>query len=413
MTASIAAAPPRDRTVVVALTLLLGLQPVATDLYLPALPTLQASLGAGVAAAQWTLIALIVAFGIGQLCAGPLSDRFGRKPVLSIGLALFVAGGLGGAAAGSIGWLVAWRVLQGLGLAAAVTCARSVIRDLYRPAQGARVMSQALSGLGFIAIAAPVAGGLLVEAFGWRATLLAVAVFGAAALAWVGTTLVETAPHPRRAVSIATLWHNGVAVLRDPTFRAWALLGACTYGGLFCMLAGTSFVLITLYGMPKSAYGLALASCSLAYVCGTFACRWLLARHGLRGAVRRAAFFTLAGGASMAALYLAGLRAPWAILVPQYLYAFGHGIHQPCAQAGAVGPFPEKAGTAASLSGFAMTVSSLVGGTWLGATLHGDAAPMVAGIATGAVGAAIVAWTLVQRHGEPPRETVAPLPDAT
>lgn len=170
---------------------------------------------------------------------------------------------------------------------------------------------------------------------------------------------------------------------------------------MFCLLAGSSFVFIGVYGIGRSAYGLLLALMSLAYTGGTWWCRRLLVRHGLRGSVRRAAFFTIAGGASMAALYAAGVRTPWAIVVPQLLYAIGHGVHQPCGQAGAVGPFPEKAGTAASLSGFAMTVSALLVGVWLGSQLERSAAPLVFGIAACSACVAAVAWTLVQRHGEP------------
>jgi len=103
----------------------------------------------------------------------------------------------------------------------------------------------------------------------------------------------------------------------------------------------------------------------------------------------------------MAGLSLAGVHSVWAIVLPQYLYAIGHGVHQPCGQAGAVGPFPEKAGTAASLSGFAMTVSALLVSLWLGRNLDGTVYPLTLGIGAVSVVLAAVAWTLVQRHGEP------------
>ena len=190
-------AAPRPLTtpaIVVVLTLLLGIQPVTTDLYLPALPTLQRELGASVGAAQYTLSALIIAFGLGQLVCGPLADRFGRRPVLLCGLSLYTLASLASAAAPSIEALIAWRALQGAAMAAAVTCGRSILRDLFEPAAGARMMSRALSGLGAIAVLSPPLGGLMVEAFGWRATLLSIAAFGAAALLYVALRLPETVP---------------------------------------------------------------------------------------------------------------------------------------------------------------------------------------------------------------------------
>jgi DHA1 family bicyclomycin/chloramphenicol resistance-like MFS transporter len=397
-----AARPMRGAVVVVLLTLLLGVQPVTTDLYLPALPTLQRALGASVGSAQLTLSMLIIAFGLSQLLCGPLADRFGRRPVLLVGLALYTAAALGGAAATSIGALVAWRALQGVAMAAAVTCGRSIVRDLYEPAEGARVMSRALTGLGFIAVASPLVGGFLVEAFGWQATLLALAVFGAVALAVVVFRLDETVPAKNLdAIRPRAIVANWAGVVADPTFRAWAALSGCTYGGLFCMLAGSSFVFIGILGVGRAAFGLVLASMSVAYIGGTVLCRRLLLRHGLLGTVRRGAWFSLAGGVSMAGLSLAGVHTVWAILVPQYQYAIGHGIHQPCGQAGAVGPFPEKAGTAASLSGFVMTVTALLAGLWLGRTLDATVHPMTLGVGVFSVLLALVAWTLVQRHGEP------------
>jgi DHA1 family bicyclomycin/chloramphenicol resistance-like MFS transporter len=120
----------------------------------------------------------------------------------------------------------------------------------------------------------------------------------------------------------------------------------------------------------------------------------------MRGAVKRGALFSLAGGVGMAALSLAGVQAVWAIMLPQLLFALGHGIHQPCGQAGVVGPFPEKAGTAASVSGFAMMVTAFGIGLWLGRAPSHTVLPVTLGVGACSIVLALVAWTLVQRHGD-------------
>jgi len=386
--------------VVVMLTLLLGIQPITTDLYLPALPTLQRELGASVNAAQLTLSVLLGCFGLAQLACGPLADRYGRRPVLLGGLALYTVASVMSTRSGSIDALIAWRALQGAAMAAAVTCARSIVRDLYQPHEGARVMSRALTGLGIIAMTSPIVGGIVVQWLHWQAALLVLALFGAAALALVALQYQETVPQRNpQATRLAPLLKNWSAVLTNPTFRAWVALLCCTFGGLFFLLAGSSFVFIEVLGSSRVAYGVILATSSLAYVAGTWLCRRLLLSHGLRGAVRRGAWFSLAGGLGMAALSLAGVYSVWAIIVPQWLYAIGHGIHQPCGQAGAVGPFPEKAGTAASVSGFLMMLTASGVGLWLGRSLNGTVFPVTLGVGVFSVLVTLVAWTLVQRHG--------------
>ncbi len=382
-----------------ALSLLLGLQPVTTDVYLPALPMLTRALGAPMSQAQMTMSALILAFGIAQMVWGPVADRIGRRPVLLAGLSLYVAASIGCLLAGDIGALVAWRVLQGAALAAAVVCARAIVRDLFEPLEGAQVMALALSGLGVIAIIGPLLGGVAASAFGWRGALAVVASAGALTLAFVAWRVPETLParHPD-APPPSTLLAEWWRIARHPVFISWTLLVACTYGGLFTLLAASSFAYIDVLGLSPVAYGAAMATGSLSYLASTILCRRWIARHGMTGAVRRGAAFSLAGGALMAAAAGAGLHAVWAVLVPHCLFAFGHGIHQPCGQAGVVGPFPRAAGAASALAGLVLALVAFGVGRWLGVALDGTLRPMAYTLAFWAVATCAVAWGPVQRH---------------
>lgn len=388
--------------IILTLTLLLGIQPVTTDLYLPALPGIARDFAAPMGAAQLTLSALILCFGFGQIACGPLADRHGRRPVLLAGLALYTLAAIASAFAPDIEWLIAARALQGFGMAAAVTGGRSIVRDLYAPAEGARAMSKAMTGLGVIAFASPTLGGLLATAFGWPSAMLALAVFGAATLAHIAWRFEETLERPDpQATRLGPWLHNMGRVVAHPTFRAFALLGSATYGGLYTMLAASAFVFIEHLGLSRTAYGLVISSFSLAYILGTMLCRRLLVARGLRGAVAAGGALSLVGGGSMALLSLAGVDQAWAIIVPQWLFMIGHGIHQPCAQVGAVGPFPDKAGVAAALSGFAMMLTAFVVGLVLGRTLGQDSWPLTLGVGGFGAAVALAAWTVVQRHGEP------------
>jgi MFS transporter, DHA1 family, multidrug resistance protein len=407
--------------IVLVLSLLLGLQPVATDLYLPALPALTTGFGAPMSQAQLTLTALLLAFGLSQLVWGPLSDRFGRRPILLLGMALFVAASVGSSFSPSMEQLIAWRALQGMAMGAGVMCARAIVRDLYAPTEGARFMSKGLTGLGVIACASAPLGGLLSDLFGWRAALLALAVFGAVTLAVLAWRFEETLPRKNpQALQPLTLLRTWGQIARHPTFIAFALLATTSYGGLFTFLAASSFVFIQVLGLSKTAYGLVMMSMSLSYILGTLACRRLLLRFGVRRTVAIAGVFTLTGGTAMGVMALMGIQNLWAIMLPFYLFMMGHGVHQPCGQSGAVGPFPQAAGAASALSGFLMMVMAFAMGGWLGRSLAaigegtGTVLPLTNGIWFWSVLIAGTAWTLVQRHGDlktppvsVPSETVA------
>ncbi len=391
----------RPALVVLVLSLLLGIQPVTTDLYLPALPALTEGFAAPMTQAQLTLTALLLAFGISQLIWGPLSDRWGRRPILLWGLVAYMVASVGSAFAPSMALLIVWRTVQGAAMGAAVMCARAIVRDLYTPLEGARVMSKGLSGLGVIACLSAPLGGLLSDAFGWRVALLTLALFSAAALALIALRFEETVPQKNpRALHPATLARTWWAIVRHPTFLAYSALSATSYAGLFTFLASSSFVFIKVLGLSRTQYGLVMFSMSFVYIIGTFACRELLPRLGVRRSVALAGALTLAGGTLMAGLAQAGVHKVWAIMGPFYLFMLAHGVHQPCGQSGAVGPFPQAAGAASALNGFLMMVCAFAMGGWLGTHMDGSVFPLVYGVWFWSALIALAAWTLVQSHGE-------------
>ncbi|MDB5964719.1 MAG: Drug resistance transporter Bcr/CflA subfamily [Polaromonas sp.] len=404
----VAQVPMSAGLVVLMLAMLLGIQPVTTDLYLPALPALTQGFGAGMPQAQLTLSALLLAFGVSQLIWGPLSDRFGRRPILLWGLSAYTLASVGSTLSPTMAQLICWRVVQGAAMGAAVMCGRAIVRDLYRPADGARIMSKGLSGLALIATVCAPLGGLLSELFGWQAVLMCLAVFGALTLGVVAWRFQETLAHRNplalQPVVLLRTWHE---ILGNPAFLAFTALSSASYAGLFTFLGGSSFIFIQVLGLSRAQYGLVMLATVLSYLAGTFACRQLLRRFSVRGAVMVAAGLSLAGGTAMGVLAWAGVQNVWSILVPQAMFMVAHGVHQPCGQAGAVGPFPRAAGAASAMNGFLMTAVAFGMGAWLGTRMDGTVAPLANGIWFWSVVLAVMAWTLVRRYGQVRPDPVA------
>ena len=265
--------------VIAMLALLLGLQPLTTDLYLPALPLLTEQLGASVAQTQTTFTALLLAFGGSQLLWGPLSDRWGRRPILLTGIGLYVLAAVGCALAPDMHSLIVLRVLQGAALGAAVMAARAIVRDLYQPVEGAQAMSKALTGLGVLACSSPLLGSLLATHLGWRATMVTLALAGSGAWLLVWLHFQESVQHfDPHALRPRLLWQNWRRILSHPTFLAYTATTSCSFAGLVVFLTGSPFVFMGVLGWSAQDIGLLLAANGMVYIGGTILCRRLLVR---------------------------------------------------------------------------------------------------------------------------------------
>lgn len=306
---------------VLLLALLLGLQPITTDLYLPALPALTQGFGASMVQAQLTLTALLLAFGTSQLVWGPLSDKWGRRPVLLGGIAVYTASAIACALAPDIETLIVGRTLQGVAMGACVMAARAIVRDLYEPVQGAKIMSQALSGLGLIACTCVPVGGFLTDLLGWRWALSSLVLFavltGLLIYFYFDESLLQKNPN---ALQAKTLWTSVKHIVRNPTFQAYSALSTASFAGLFTFLATSAFVFTQSMALSKTMYGLLMFSMSLSYIVGTFGCRWLLLRISVQTCVVMASFVSLfAGILLMLVAYFGPGQAwfgAWAVMVP-------------------------------------------------------------------------------------------------
>ncbi|MEE2976850.1 MAG: MFS transporter [Pseudomonadota bacterium] len=330
------------------LPLLLSAQPVATDSYLPALPAIAQTLGS----ASTSLTVFALAFGIGQLPMGSLADRFGRRQVLLIGLACYAMAALAGALAVSASMLTAARALQGFSMATILVCARAAIRDLHPARDGPHVMARGLTGLGFVALMAPILGAFVAQHAGWRWVLVGMSFYAIVlwAMCWYGfaETRHET---PAQVGSVR-------AIFSSADFRAWGLLAAATYAGIFCFLLLSPMVYIAYLGLSPELYGWIPAGGSLVYILSTTGCRRLLRRQSLVRTVQQGATLSVAGACIQAlGCWLLPGHA-WPLLLGHAVYCMGHGIHQPCGQAGAVGELPHLAGRAVSWSGFIMMLAA-------------------------------------------------------
>jgi MFS transporter, DHA1 family, multidrug resistance protein len=385
-------APPTWRYIVL-LALLLGAQPVSTDLYLPALPALARELGNP----SLTLTAMVLAFGAAQLFWGPLSDRYGRRPVLMIGALGFALAGFVGALADSMHALVLARIAQGVALAALIVCARATVRDLFSPVEGMRVLSKGLTGLGIIALFSPLIGAALATITPWRGAVTAIGVFGLICFAWLLYGYRETRITVDVTVNTLSHWQAMRQVLGGAKFRAWTAVTTVSYSTLFCFLLASSFVYINVFGFTPMGCGGVLALNCAFYIIGTWVCRRVLLRMPPNRAVKIASIFSITGGVLMLTVALIWQPMAWVMIVGQCLFSIGHGVNQPCAQAGAIADFPQHAGRAASLSGFCMMLGAYTAGQLIAPHLGISAWPLIISTAIGGTLIALISWTVLQR----------------
>lgn len=375
------------------------LQPLSTDLYLASLPSMAADFGVAPAAVQHTLSLFVIGFGSAQLISGPLSDRYGRRPVLIGGLTLYLIASVACALAPSLALLVVARFAQAIGCCTGVVVARAIVRDAYEPAEGASVLAKSSSLLAMAPLLGPILGGYLQVAFGWRAAFVALTVAGL--IVWIAALrrMRESHAQPDRdALLPGRLARSYLDVGRNPAFWAYALPGTLSYASIFAFISGTPFVLIRVLGVPIEHYGYYFAFGVIGYLGGTLLCRRMIVRIGMQRSLEIGTMIGLAGGLGFLAMVFGGFGSAALVIGAQFVVMVAHGINFPCAQAGSLAPFPDKAGAAAGLFGFISMLGAFFTGMWVGSSHDGTILPLASISATVSVCLFISARVLA-RHG--------------
>jgi DHA1 family bicyclomycin/chloramphenicol resistance-like MFS transporter len=335
------------------LSMLTGLGPLSMDMYLPSLPAIGHLLGATPAQVQLTISSYLIGFAVAQVIYGPLSDRHGRRPVLLAALGIYLAATLACALSASIEALVAARFAQAVGGSGAIVLARAVVRDIFEGSRVGREMSRMAAIMALAPLAAPLIGGVLQTAFGWRSNFLTLFGFGAAALMMVWLLLPETlrqrAPEP---VSLRSTLQSYRRFLGNSGFVVHLVICACCLCGLFAWISAGAFVLQDIYGYSALSFGITFALAACGYLLGTmFAARFVMSWGGGKVMGLGTLFMALGGMALVLLLAFDPHRAE-GLVAAVSLYLFGMGMSLPQSQAGALLPFPDRAGAASSLVGF-------------------------------------------------------------
>jgi DHA1 family bicyclomycin/chloramphenicol resistance-like MFS transporter len=378
------------------LAMLTALGPLSMDMYLPSLPDIAHVLGAPVARTQLTISSYLVGFAAGQMIYGPLSDRYGRRPVLLAAVALYLASTLSCAAAQSVDLLIAARLLQGISGSGAIVLARAIVRDVYSGVQAARELSLMGSISATAPIVAPMIGGVLQAFFGWRANFLCMSAGGLIALVVAGRLLPETL-HPgnrARSLSVFSTMRGYSAVARHRGFLIYLGIITTTYAGLFAWVSGASVVLQGIYGLSSVTFGFTFALGAGGYMLGAMLATRLVVRLGLERTIAVGVVVIAAGGVALALATATGIPGLW-LVAAMALYLAGVGLAMPQAMAGALTPFPDRAGTAASLMGLVQQAVAAVIAAVIGGFLVQSAWP-VTGVVLAMSTLTLLLWTLTR-----------------
>lgn len=345
------------------------ISPLSMNIYLPSMAGMVTAFDTTTGMVQLTMSLFLVSIAVSTIVLGPLSDRFGRRPVVLWGMVLYVVSSVLCLLAPTIEALIAARVLQALGGCTGIVLSRAIIRDLYERDKAASMIGYVTMGLAIGPMLAPVVGGLLDQFYGWQGGFYTMPILGIAVLGVAWYNLHETNFKRSPGGGLGLLWQNMCTVMREPVFWAFSLVVGFTSSVYFAFLGGAPFIAGNILGMPPSEMGFYFTFIAVGYIIGNFISGRIAERIGVFPMIVFGSVLPAIAVAAVALVLILDIGYPLALFVPMFFVGLGNGICLPSAVSGAVSAKADLAGAASGLAGSIQ-------------------------IGSGAISSALVAWML-------------------
>jgi len=356
--------------------------PFSMQVFLPALPAIQATYVVPAAVAQLAFSLSALAMAVATLFYGPVSDRVGRKKALIAGLVVFLAGSLVCAFASTITWLVVGRIIQAAGGIAGMVLSRAIVRDVYDREQSAAAIAYITMAMVVAPMLAPAIGGVLTDIVDWTAVFLLGGALGVVVLVAVFVGLPETLVPNDRPTTARAMLTDFRSLLEERAFVGYALQGGFSMAVFFSFLAAAPYVMITVLERPPSEYGLMFIVVSSCFMAGNYTAARFTRRLGIERMIVAGSIGTLVGCSLILLAVPLTWTTPWALFLPMMVVAFTQGTAMPNSLAAVVSIKPEIAGAASGLAGFVQMGVAAIAAQIIGSIQLGSAYPMAMGMTT-------------------------------
>ena len=397
---------PRHRVLLLTLTMTSSLGMVASTIYVPSIPAIAAALETSIARVQLTFVAYLLAFAASMLVLGPLSDRYGRRRTIICGLALSSISSVACAVSPTIDFLIAARVLQGIGACAGLVVGRAITREVWGREAAAQVIAGRAIAATLMQAFAPILGGYLQGWFGWRSNFVVIAVIACAAMALVARYVPESRLPTVSASRTGGMLANYRTLIGARRFLSYAFTAAGSHAGFHIFAAGAPAVLIVGFGIRPEDYGFYASLPPMGFLVGSFLSNRLTRRLGIDGLITIGCTVLIPAASIMVTLALLGVASPYAVIGPMILICCGSGLITPNATAGSLGVNAGIVGTASGLGSF-MQMTGAAGATALLSLAPSGSPLMLASIITVAGLVAVAAFSSLTQLDQRPVRAAA------